>query len=335
MRHEKTLRGRPDGTAGKHLVAWSSLEDYELDDYLSALGQAFPDLTMTLVRSPTGDLAARLRGWDLGEQPPDLLFGTAATVLCEPEITALLAPVEPTAPAAGPERRWVAASGFRNAVAIRGPELHRRGLPTPQSWADLADPVYRGLIAFPDPALSAAGTLALAGLVQKLGPEEAWPVIAAIRQNTALFLPSSWSCARAALDPATPIAVSVEIACLRLADQNDTIRVIVPSDASAVELEGFAMLAGTSAPDLCAEILAWSVGEASQSIARRWRKVTLGERGSASEDLLADGSFTLDHERAAQERSSHVAQFAALRAGGVCSSAKTSNPRLHREGLNQ
>lgn len=335
MRHEKTLRGRPDGMAGKHLVAWSSLEDYELDDYLAALGQAFPHLTLTLVRSPTGDLAARLRGWDLGEQPPDLLFGTAATILCEPEITALLAPVQATASEAGQQRRWVAASGFRNAVAICGPELHRRGLPAPQSWAELADPIYRGLLAFPDPALSGAGTLALAGLVQKLGPEKAWPVIAAIRENTALLLPSSWGCARAALDAATPIAVSVEIACLRLADQNDAIRVIVPSDASAVELEGFAMLAGTSKPDLCAEILAWTVGEASQSIARRWRKVIPGKRGAASEDLLVGGSFTLDHERAACERSSHVAQFAALRAEGAFSSAKTSNPRLHREGPNQ
>lgn len=317
MRHEKILRGRSAGATGKHLVAWSSLEDYELDDYLSALGQAFPHLTMTLVRSPTGELAARLRDRDFGERPLDLIFGTAATVLSEPAIMDLLAPTNlSTAPAAGPRQRWVAASGFRNAVGMSSPELQKRGHPMLESWAELADPRYRGLVAFPDPALSGAGALALAGLVQKLGPEEAWPLIAAIKRNMASIFPSSWNCARAALDAATPIAVSVEIACLRVSDQNEIIHVVVPSDASAVEFEGFAMLADASDPGLCEEVLAWSVGDISRSIARRWRKVILGGHESIDDGLRASGSFALDHERAARERSSVLARFAALQEGG-------------------
>jgi iron(III) transport system substrate-binding protein len=331
MRYEKTFRGPSDGAPGQHLVAWSSLEEYELDDYFSALGQAFPALTVTLVRSPTGELAERLRGRDFGERPPNLIFGTAATVLSEPEIMALLAPIKlATAPAIGPGQRWAAASGFRNAIAVCRPELEARGLPIPGSWAELAHPRYGGLIAFPDPAVSGAGTLALAGLVQALGPERAWPLLAALKQNVASLFASSWGCTRAALDPATPIAVSVEIACLRLADQSEAIRVVVPSDASAVELEGFAMLAGAPEPRLCEEVLAWSVGAASKSIARRWRKVTLGERETASEDLLACGSFALDHERAARERASVVAQFAALQGRGA-SLAETPDHRSRRE----
>ena len=332
MRREKTLLGRPGGTAGQPLVAWSSLEDYELDDYLSGLGRAFPELTMTLVRTPTGELAERLRGRDLGDRPPDLVLGTAATVLCEPEIAALLAPTNvPSAPAVGPEGRWVAASGFRNAVAVREAALRERGLPVPQTWADLADSRFGGLIVFPDPAVSGAGTLALAGLAQELGPDGAWPIVTGLVRNSASFPTSSWSCARAALDDATPLAVSVEIACLRLAAQSESIRVVVPRDASAVELEDFAMLAGAAERALCERILTWVVGEESRAIARRWRKVTLEGRDDAR-GRLADGSFTLDHDRAARERPALVARFSALRERSPRPAEATSNPRPRREG---
>jgi len=312
MRTTKTFPARH--TPYRTLVVWSSLEDYELDDYLSALTEAFSDVAVVLVRTPTGELADRLRQRDLGDPPPQLIFGTAATVLCEPAIAELLAPVAiSAAPAIGPRARWVAASGFRNAVAISGPGLADRGLPIPETWAMLGDPRYRGLIAFPDPALSGAGTLAVAALVQKLGPDTAWPVLAAIRRNAAALHASSWSCARAALDPTTPIAVSVEIACRRLADQAPSIHVAIPCDASAVEFEGFAMLAGAADPELCQEALAWAVGPASQAIARRWRKVTLDRSESARSDLLAIGSFALDHHRAANERAALVARFAEQR----------------------
>ena len=311
MRSAKTFPARVGPK--HHLVVWSSLEDYELESYLAALSEVFPDVLVTLVRTPTGELADQLRRHDLGDWPPQLIFGTAATILSEPAIAELLAPASiSAAPATGPRARWVAASGFRNAVAICGPALAGRGLPIPETWAMLAEPRYRGLVAFPDPAMSGAGTLALAALVQKLGPDAAWPVIAGIKRNAAAFPASSWSCAKAALDAATPIAVSVEIACRRLADQEASIRVVIPGDASAVEFEGFAALAGAAEPELCQEILEWSVGAASQAIARRWRKVTLDRSETARADLLALGSFALDHERASRERAAIVARFTAL-----------------------
>lgn len=308
MRYEKTFPAREGGAPGEHLRLWSSLEDYELESYLAALGHDFPGISVTLRRAPTGEIAARLRDPDPAEGTADLVFGTAATTLCEPEIQARLA-----------DRRWVAASGFRNAVVVNAPALAARRLPAPQSFAALADPAYHGLLAFPDPALSGAGTLALAGLVQKLGPPRAWPVIAGIVRNTAARPGSSWVAARAALDPRTPIAVSVEIACLRLAGEDPSLRVIVPRDASAVELEGFAALPGSAHPARCQEILAWAAGDTARGIARRWRKVTLGPRGGLGRALRAQGSFVLDHERAARERASIVSRFASLAEGAPVS----------------
>jgi iron(III) transport system substrate-binding protein len=311
MRVEKIFPAQLRACA--HLVAWSSLEDYELDSYFGALSDAFPEVSITLFRMPTGDLADRLRRRALGDRPPQLIFGSAATILSEPAIAEQLAATAiPAAPAIGPRGRWVSASGFRNAIAICAPALAERGHPVPETWAMLAEPRYRGLIAFPDPAVSGAGALALAALIQKLGPDAAWPILAGLKRNAAALIASSWTCARAALDAATPIAVSVEIACRRLADHDPAIRVVIPGDASAIEFEGFAALAGADEPALCHDILAWSIGPASQAIARRWRKVTLDRSETARADLIALGSFALDHDRAVRERAAIAARFAAL-----------------------
>ncbi|HEY0189965.1 MAG TPA: hypothetical protein VGC42_02510 [Kofleriaceae bacterium] len=295
------------------LRVWSSLEDYELASYMESLRDAFPSLEVTLVRTPTGDLAHRLRTGDLGARPPQLIFGTAATVLCEPAIAARLAVTSiAEAPAVGPAGRWVGASGFRNAVACCGPQLIGRGLAMPSTWAGLAAPCYYGLVAMPDPAVSGAGTLALASVIQRFEGDAAWAILAGIKRNAAKLVASSWQCALAALDPATPIALSVEIACRKLADQEATIQVLPLRDASGVEFEGFAMLEGAAEPELGHEVLAWAVGDASRAIARRWRKITLDHAESARGDLAAIGSFALDHQRAARERAEHVARFAAL-----------------------
>lgn len=332
MRYQRVLRAPGAAAPLRPLAAWSSLEEYELDEYFQALLEAFADVEIALTRVPTGELAACLRSGDFGAARPDLVFGTAATVLSEPAVLAQLAPLSGlAAPAAGPEQRWLAASGFRNAIAVCAPALRERGLVAPVSWTMLADPRYRGLIAFPDPASSGAGSLALASICQALTPEIAWGVIAGLRQNVAKAFGSSWACAEAALDPETPIAVSVEIACLRLADQAPQIRTFVPRDASAVELEGFAMLAGARDAALCREVLAWAVSERSRAVARRWRKVTLDDARGAAPRI--GGSFLLDHARAAQERAALAARYAALPSGARAAPRVRTVDETYRHGL--
>jgi len=61
--------------------------------------------------------------------------------------------------------------------------LRSRNLPTPRTWDDLADPRYKGLIAYPNPNTSGTGYTLIATLVQIYGEERAFDLLKRIHRN--------------------------------------------------------------------------------------------------------------------------------------------------------
>ena len=65
--------------------------------------------------------------------------------------------------------------------------LREKGLPVPLNWTDLADPRYKGLIAYPNPNTSGTGYTMVATLVQLFGEERAFDVLKRIHRNVAQY----------------------------------------------------------------------------------------------------------------------------------------------------
>jgi iron(III) transport system substrate-binding protein len=65
--------------------------------------------------------------------------------------------------------------------------LREKGLPVPQTWTDLADPRYRGLIAYPNPNTSGTGYTMVATLVQIYGEAQAFDLLKRIHRNVAQY----------------------------------------------------------------------------------------------------------------------------------------------------
>ena len=71
--------------------------------------------------------------------------------------------------------------------------LEAEGLPVPESLADLADPVYEGLISLPDIGGSSTGWLLIQALVDTYGEDEARELLTAIYRNAGPYLSQSGS----------------------------------------------------------------------------------------------------------------------------------------------
>lgn len=65
--------------------------------------------------------------------------------------------------------------------------LKEKGLPVPRTWRDLADPKYRGLVAYPNPNTSGTGYTMIATLVQVFGETEAFDLLKRIHRNVAQY----------------------------------------------------------------------------------------------------------------------------------------------------
>jgi len=81
---------------------------------------------------------------------------------------------------------------YRNGgcIAVNRIVLSERGLPVPESYADLLNPVYQGLISMPNPLSSGTGYMFLKSLVNAWGEQRAFEYFDALSKNILSFTSS-------------------------------------------------------------------------------------------------------------------------------------------------
>jgi iron(III) transport system substrate-binding protein len=65
--------------------------------------------------------------------------------------------------------------------------LKEKNLPVPETWKDLGDPKYKGLIAMPNPNTSGTGYLLMTTVVQLYGEDAGFELLKAIHKNVAQY----------------------------------------------------------------------------------------------------------------------------------------------------
>jgi iron(III) transport system substrate-binding protein len=164
--------------------------------WCDAVKAEFPKATglqVDFVRLSSGEALARLRA---ERQNPsfDVWFGGTGDphiVANEEGLTEFLRP-----------RAWTdLRAEFREAVAgkyiplyagilgwaVNERLLNEKNLPVPRTWRDLADPRYKGLVAYPNPNTSGTGYTLVATLVQVYGEKTAFDLLKAIHKNVAEY----------------------------------------------------------------------------------------------------------------------------------------------------
>jgi iron(III) transport system substrate-binding protein len=118
-------------------------------------------------------------------------------------------------------------------------------LPTPTTWADLLNPVYKGQIVMPNPASSGTGFLTVAGWIGEMGNAKAWDYMTSLHENVNTYLHSgSAPCSNAARGEYA-IGLSFDMRSVELKNQGAPIAIIVPTDGVGFDLEGTAIVNGT------------------------------------------------------------------------------------------
>lgn len=146
-------------------------------------------IAFEFVRMSTGEALARVRA-ERGLPTFDVWFGGTG----DPQIVATEEGLtEPYRPRNWDELR----PELRDAVAGKyiplyagvlgwnlNPRLLReKGIPEPRIWKDLAEPHYRGLLAYPNPTTSGTGYTMLATMVQLYGERETFEVLKRVHRN--------------------------------------------------------------------------------------------------------------------------------------------------------
>jgi len=182
------------GKSGKPtVVIYTSAEEYRYQAMQADLDARFPKYNIRVEYYSTGDLLTKLmaEGTD-----------TECDIIGEMEYANLDRIIESLADLSAydtsvyttdmiPEKaRYL--PWYRNGgcIAINRIVLSERGLPVPESYTDLLNPVYKGLISMPNPLSSGTGYMFLKSLVNAWGEDEAFDYFDALSHNILSFTSS-------------------------------------------------------------------------------------------------------------------------------------------------
>jgi iron(III) transport system substrate-binding protein len=244
--------------------------------WCEALGPAFTAATgidLEFIRISSQDALARVRAeaanpvfdaWFGGTGDPHLV--AAREGLTEPYIPSSWDEIIPSLRAQVSDTYiplYAGALGF----SINEDVLAAEGLPTPTTWQALADPMYKGLIAMPDPNSSGTGYTIIATLVQIFGEDEAFALLEGIHQNIAQYTSSGSAPGQLAGRGEVAIAVQFMHDGVKFAAQGFPLVTLAPEEGTGYEIGGLTLIKNAPNREAAIAFIEWALTPEAQLLA--------------------------------------------------------------------
>ena len=175
------------------IIVYSCLEQFRNDELQKQLNENFPDLDVFVMYMPTAKVAAKL-SIEGTETDADIVVGLEQAYMekVENNMTDIdkyvhLDYMDDVKSKSKNYMTWERQAG---SVIVNKKILEKHNLPMPETYEDLLNPVYKDLIAMPDPKSSGTGFFFLKNLINVLGEDEAYAYIDELAKNVKQFTES-------------------------------------------------------------------------------------------------------------------------------------------------
>ena len=261
------------------LTVYTASQPELLLPYRNAFEKAHPDIKLEFLRDSASPIVARILA-EKARPKADVVMAVSVIGL---ENLAAAKAIEPFKPSVAselseqflsPEGYWVGMNAWGSAICLNTDLLRRRGLPVPQHWSDLTNPIYRGHIAMPHPLSSSTGYMLILGWMQVFGQDKVWDYIEALNRNI-LFYTFSGS------RPVSMVAqgeVAIGLSSAAFAKPYDNpkipLEVIEPNEGLGWDAEGAALVAGSRHKAEALQFLDFCAGKEVAAVAAAFSGVT-------------------------------------------------------------
>ena len=249
------------------LLVYTAVEPDELAMFKEEFESDYPDINIKWVRDSTGIVTAKLLA-EKDNPQADIVWGLAATSLVllanegyfqgyKPKGVEELDPlyVDPL----NDPPKWVGQRAWIAAVSVNTVEAEKYGLPIPESWSDLTDPVYEGHLVMPNPNSSGTGFLDVSSWIQIWGEEKAWEFMDALHNNIARYTHSGSKPCKLAGAGETPIGICYAHRSAKLKNKGAPLVTFTPSEGIGWEVEAFGIVHNTKNLEAAKALADWSV----------------------------------------------------------------------------
>jgi len=246
------------------LNVYTALETDQLKAYTEGFNKAYPNIDIKWTRDSTGVITSKLLA-EKANPVADLVVGVSASSMAVFANEGMLQGYAPkgldkiTPAYRDPSNPplWVGMDVYGAAICFNTVEAAKLGLPKPETWKDLAKPVYKGRIVMPNPASSGTGYLDVAGWIQMWGESDAWKYMDELHQNIAQYTHSGSKPCRQAGAGEFPIGVSFEYRAVTTKKSGAPIDIIFPTEGLGWDLEASGIMKTTKKLDAAKSLMDW------------------------------------------------------------------------------
>jgi iron(III) transport system substrate-binding protein len=259
------------------LTVYSTLQKEVLTPYAEAFTKAHPEIEIAWVRDAGGVMQARVMA-EKDNPRADVLFGMPVTNIVSLKREGLIEPYAPKdymklqprfRDSANPPY-WVGLEMYLNVICFNTVEAEKKGIPKPKSWADLANPIYKGQIAMPNPVMSNTGYGYVHSWIQKMGEEKAWDFLTKLHDNVSVYTNSSSTPCKYASTGEYVVGLSTDLTGPFLKTKGAPIDLLVPDDVTAWDIESTAMVKGSKNPEAAKVLIDWGASHEAHAIFNKY-----------------------------------------------------------------
>ncbi len=231
------------------IIIYSSLEPRRGEALHSKLKQAFPDENIKIMYISTAKSAAKLKV-EKEDTDADIVIALETSYLDKVQDSlADIGELEThnyldNFSAANNNNKYVTWEKFAGSFIVNTEVLNKYNLPAPTCYNDLLHPMYKNLIAMPDPKSSGTGYFFYLNLVNELGEEDALAYIDKLAVNIKSFTESGSGPIKLLMQEEIAIGLGMTFQAMEQINQGSPFEIIYPPEGSPYSLSGTALVKG-------------------------------------------------------------------------------------------
>jgi iron(III) transport system substrate-binding protein len=146
-------------------------------------------------------------------------------------------------------------------IIVNSKMLEEKGLPVPQSYQDLLDPQYKGLISMPDPKASGTGYMFYKCLVETMGEKEALDYFKKLSENVLQFTSSGNGPINALMQQEVAIGLCMTQNAVTQLDEGADLSILFFEGGAPLSVYSQSIVAGKETNAAVKEVFEYMVGE--------------------------------------------------------------------------
>lgn len=249
-----------DSERDSSIVIYSCAEGMRNETLLTALHRRFPDYDIRLHYLPTGNCAAKLKMEGAQSEADivlDLEGGYIKQLSDHLEDLSSFDSSRYCDDLVDADNRYFPFARESACIAVNERGLAERGLAVPESYEDLTDPGYRGMVSMPNPKASGTGYNFLKSLVNAWGEDAAFGYFDRLADNVYQFTSSGSGPVNALVQGEAMIGLGMTFQAVSEINQGVPLRVVFFEEGAPWAVYGLGIVEGKASRAAVRDVFAW------------------------------------------------------------------------------